>query len=453
MDAPRENTRAPWRERLALHRPELVAWSLYDWANSALFTVVITAVFPIFFSSVVASGLSDDVKRTRFGWATTASLLVAAVLSPLLGALADFRRMKKKLLGVFLALGVLSTAAMFTLGSGDVSLALWLFALANIGAAGSFVFYDALLPHIAKDDELDRLSTTGYALGYVGGGIALLACLTLIQHPIWFGLAGESADTTLPARIGFLFVGLWWSVFSIPLFRRVREPDVPIERDERPTDSALRVACTRLAETFRELRTYRQAFLLMIAFLIYNDGIGTIIRMATLFGEERHIAQSTMIAAVLLAQFTGAPFTILFGKIAGRIGAKRAILVTLLAYVGITALAYRMDSAGEFLAMAVGVGMVQGGAQSLSRSLFASLIPKHKSGEFFGLFSTLEKFAGVLGPLVFTAAATSGAGILSLVAFFAIGGLLLAFVDVDKGRTAATEADRAQTLSSADARA
>ncbi|MFN0242121.1 MAG: MFS transporter [Planctomycetota bacterium] len=441
-----DDTRAlSWRERLALHRPELVAWALYDWANSALFTVVITAVFPIFYSSVVAHGLSDDAKRTSFGFATTLSLLVAALISPPLGALADFRRIKKPLLAVFLTIGVLATAGMFALGEGDVTAALWLFALANVGAAGSFVFYDALLPHVAKDDELDRLSTTGYAVGYLGGGIALLVAIALIQHPSWFGVTDVStrSEASLPARVGFLLVAVWWAVFSIPLFRGVREPEVPIERDERAGDAGLRVAFTRLAETFRELRTYRQAFLLMIAFLIYNDGIGTIIRMATLFGDERHIERDTMIGAVLLAQFTGAPFTILFGKLAGRIGAKRSILCTLVAYIGITALAYRMETAPEFLAMAAGIGMVQGGAQSLSRSLFASLIPKHKSGEFFGLFSTLEKFAGVLGPLVFTTAATSGAGILSLIAFFVVGGIVLLFVDVAKGRAAAIAAERA----------
>jgi UMF1 family MFS transporter len=222
----------------------------------------------------------------------------------------------------------------------------------------------------------------------------------------------------------------------------VSEPDVPMERDETATDNAVRVAFTRLAETFRELRNYKHAFLLLVAFLIYNDGIGTIVRMAVLFGEERNIERGTMIAAILLAQFTGIPFTILFGRLASRIGAKAAILVSLAAYVGITVLAFHMDSAVEFLVMAGLVGVVQGGAQSLSRSLFASLIPRHKTAECFGLFSTLEKFAGVLGPLVFTASATSGSAILALIGFFVVGGAVLCFVDVEAGRAAAAAADR-----------
>lgn len=444
--------REGWLEKLALHEPSMRAWALYDWANSALFTVVITAVFPIFFSSVVAGELTGDEKRTQFGWATTLSLVVAALISPPLGALADFKRVKKRLLALFLALGVLATAAMFWLRAGDVGLALWLFALANIGAAGSFVFYDALLPHVASGRDMDRLSTSGYALGYLGGGLCLALCLLLIQQPAWFGLdAPEGApldQASRATRAGFILVAIWWAAFSIPLFRRVREPDVPLEADEKAGDNSLRVAFTRLKETFRELRTYKQAFLLLVAFLIYNDGIGTIIRMAALFGEERHIERTTMIAAILLAQFTGVPFTILFGRLSARTGAKAAILVALAAYVGISVLAYRMDSAGEFLAMAVLVGVVQGGAQSLSRSLFASLIPKHKAAEFFGLFSTLEKFAGVAGPLVFTASATSGSAILALIGFFAVGGAILCFVDVAAGRAAAASADRAATAAS-----
>ncbi len=434
--------REGWLEKLALHDPAMRAWAFYDFANSSLFTVVITAVFPIFFASVVAADLSDDQKRVQFGWATTASLLFAALIGPPLGALADFRRIKKRLLALFAGIGVLATAGMFWLGPGTVDLALVLFALANVGAAGSFVFYDALLPHVARGRDMDRLSTSGYALGYVGGGLCLALSLAMIQRPAWFGFDSAENTASLAARASFVLVAVWWTVFSIPLFRRVSEPETPLEPDESSTDNPVRVAFTRLSETFRELRSYKQAFLLLVAFLVYNDGIGTIVRMAVLFGEERHISRTTMITAILLAQFTGIPFTILFGRLAARTGPKLAILVSLAAYVGITVLAFRMDSAPEFLVMAGLVGVVQGGAQSLSRSLFASLVPRHKSAEFFGLFSTLEKFAGVLGPLVFTASATSGNAILALIGFFVVGGAVLCFVDVDAGRAAAQAADR-----------
>src|SRR5689334_20325918 len=223
-------TRTRTLERLALQRPELRAWALYDWANSALFTVVITAVFPVFYARVLAGDLDADARRSTFGWATTASLLVAAVISPLLGALADFARVKKKLFGAFLALGVAATAGMWFLRPGDWTAGCVLFGLANIGAAGSFVFYDSLLSHVAREDEMDQLSTTGYAVGYLGGGLCLALCVWMIRQPALFGLAG--ADPTLPTRAGFLLVALWWALFSIPFFRRVSEPELALEADE-----------------------------------------------------------------------------------------------------------------------------------------------------------------------------------------------------------------------------
>ncbi len=434
-------TRPRLLERLALHRPELRAWALYDWANSALFTVVITAVFPVFYSKVLAEGLGPDARRSTFGWATTFSLLVAAVISPLLGAMADYARVKKKVFAVFLALGVSATAGMFFLRPGQWELGCVLFGLSNIGAAGSFVFYDALLSHVAREGELDQLSSTAYAVGYLGGGLCLALCVWMIEQPALFGLDG--ADKTLPTRVGFLLVALWWGLFTIPFFRRVSEPEQVLEPDEQRGMNAARVAFTRLAETLRELRRWRAAFLMMVAFLIYNDGIGTVIRMATLFGEERAIPRGTMLGAILVVQFVGIPCAICFGWLAARIGAKLAILAALLVYVGISIVGYNMDTVREFWVMAVLVGTVQGGAQALSRSLFSSLVPKHKSAEFFGLFSTLEKFAGVLGPAVFSASASSGAAILSLIAFFVVGGAILACVNVKQGQQLAREAERA----------
>lgn len=414
-----------------------------------MFTVIITAIFPIFFRQVAAQGLTDDEKRSVFGWATTISLVFVAVLSPILGAAADYARVKKKLFALFLAVGVLANAAMFFLGAGDWQLACWLFGIVNIGAAGSFVFYDAMLSSVASESEMDSLSTTAYAVGYLGGGLCLALCLALITKPDWFGLAVASdaplAAKTLPTRIGFLVVAVWWLVFSIPFFRHVREPDIAIERDEVAGTNPVRVAFTRLAETFRELRAYRQAFLFMLAFLVFNDGIGTIIRMATLFGDERGIDKNVMILCILLVQFVGIPFAFAFGALATRMGAKRAILISIAVYIGICILGYRMTTQGEFIALAVLVGMVQGGAQALSRSLFASLVPQHKSGEFFGLFSTLEKFAGIAGPAVVSLAATTSVAILSLTGFFLVGGALLCLVDVDAGRRAAREAEERLT--------
>jgi UMF1 family MFS transporter len=324
-----------------------------------------------------------------------------------------------------------------------------LFILANIGVNGSFVFYESLLPHIAASDEMDRVSTAAYALGYIGGGLLLAVQLAWITSPATFGLpSGDNltpAQATLPSRLAFLSVAVWWILFSIPLFRQVPEPPVAIEPGDRRAGNPLAVAFVRLGETFRDLRGYRAAFLMLIAFLIYNDGIGTIIRMATAYGTEIGIGETSLIAAIMLVQFVGVPFSFLFGMLAGKIGTKPAIYVGLAAYMCISVLGYRMRTATDFLWLATLVGVVQGGTQALSRSLFASMIPRHRSGEFFGFWGVFEKFAGIIGPLVFTvtlaASGSSRNAILSIAVFFIIGGALLAFVNVEEGRRHARRAE------------
>jgi UMF1 family MFS transporter len=434
---------------LGLGRPELRAWALYDWANSAMVCTIITAVFPIYYSRVACADVSSEEASGRLAMATTIGMVVIAVMSPILGAFADYAALKKRLLGVFLALGLTSVAAMYFIHTGDWLLASVLFILANIGANGSFVFYDALLPHIARPNEIDRVSTAGYALGYLGGGLLLALNLAWLQKPGWFGLPSgpnlSEAEATLPARLAFLSVAVWWLLFSIPLFRRVPEPKAAAHSDELRGEGPIRATIARLMETSRELRRYRQGFLMLLAFLIYNDGIGTIIRMATVYGTELNIDQGAMIASILIVQFVGIPFSFLFGTLAGRLGSKRSILLGLLVYTGICIVGYSMKTSWHFLALAILVGMVQGGTQALSRSLFASLIPREKSGEYFGFFAVVEKFAGILGPASFFAVnritGSSRGAILGVIGFFAVGGLLLWLVDVEEGQRQARATD------------
>ncbi len=435
--------------RLGLDRPELRAWAMYDWAASAMQTTVMVAVFPIYFVKVAGHGLAEGGATQRLATINSIALVVIALISPVLGAVSDYGGTKKRFLAAFMLVGVAAVAGMWFVHTGDLALASWLFVLSLIGVAGSFVFYESLLPHIARGPEIDRVSTAGYALGYVGGGILLALNLAWIQKPAWFGLpAGPGLDesaATLPARLAFVSVALWWILFSIPLFRRVPEPPARLETDEFRGESAIRVAFVRLGETFRELRGYRQAFLMLLAFLIYNDGIQTIIKMATAYGTELGIGQSALIGAIVLVQFVGIPCSFLFGALAGRIGAKPALFLGLVAYTVISVLGFYMKTATHFYVLAGLVGMVQGGTQALSRSLFASMIPPHKSGEFFGFFSVFEKFAGIFGPLIFagTIAATGSSrnAILSVIAFFAVGGAILALVDVDAGRRQAAAAE------------
>lgn len=413
---------------------------MYDWANSAFLLIIITAIFPIYFANVAAEGLGPGVATFRYSLATTAGLLIIAILAPFLGAIADFAAVKKRMLGTFLAFGVVATGLMFFIERGDWILAAGLFIAANIGANGSYVFYDSLLPHITRDSrEMDRVSTAGYALGYLGSAVLMVLVIAWILKPAWFGLPSDPS-ATLPTRLAFVAVALWWVGFSIPLFRRVPEPQTLVETGERH-GSLLRAAFLRLRYTFRELRGFRNAFLMLVAFLIYNDGIGTIIRMAAIYGAEIGIGRSALIGSILLVQIIGVPFAFLFGALAGRIGPKHAIFLGLATYMGISIFGYLMTSATHFLILAVLVGMVQGGTQALSRSLFASMVPRSKSGEFFGFFAVVEKFAGIFGPALFALAiATTGSSrsaILSVIVFFVVGGLLLLRVDVEAGRAAA----------------
>jgi MFS transporter, UMF1 family len=440
--------------RLGLDRPELRAWAMYDWAASAMQTTIMVAVFPIYFVKVAGANLAEGGATQRLATVNSLALFIIAVLSPILGAVSDYRGNKKRQLAGFMALGIAAILGMFFIQRGDSGLASTLFTLSLIGVAGSFVFYEALLPHIARPGEIDRLSTAGYALGYVGGGLLLALNLAWIQHPEWFGLPSgpglSPSQATLPVRLAFLSVALWWLIFSLPLFRRVPEPPPRLELDERRDENPVKVALIRLAETFRELRVYRNAFLMLLAFLIYNDGIQTIIKMATAYGTEIGIGQNALIGAILLVQFIGIPCSFLFGMLAGKIGTKRALYLGLAAYTVISLLGYYMKTAAHFYLLAALVGMVQGGTQALSRSLFASMIPHHKSGEFFGFFSVFEKFAGIFGPLIFagTIAATGSSrnAILSVILFFVVGALLLAPVDVEEGQRVARAADEATVV-------
>ena len=420
--------------RLGLPTPELRAWAMYDWANSAFWSTVVTAVFPAFFASYAAAGLSGVEATSRFAWGTTIALTIVALTAPVLGALADHRPLKKRFLLVFLLIGVAATLLMATIGRGEWKYALVLFMVANVGVASTLVFYDSLLPHIAAPDQIDRVSTAGFAMGYIGGGILLLINLAWIMAPTMFGLP----DTTAAVRLTFVSVGVWWLLFSLPLFRRVREPAVRLEALRGP--SLVLAAAAAAWKTFVELRGNRHAFLMLVAFLLYNDGIQTLIRMSSIYGAEVGIDQNAQIAAFVMVQFVGVPCSFLFGTLAGRIGAKTAIFVALTVYIACSIVGYFMTAAWQFFVLAFLVGMVQGGSQALSRSLFARMTPRAKSSEYFSFFAVFEKFAGIFGPLLFGASVTlfqsSRAAVLSVIVFFVAGAIVLSFVDVEAGEAA-----------------
>ena len=425
----------------AEYRRRIRAWTMYDWANSAFATTIIAAVFPVYYAQTAAAGLEGEVATFRFGLATTFALVITAVAAPVLGAMADFAAIKKRLLLIFQAIGVLGTAGMVFIMPGDWALALALFAVANIGVTGAFTFYDSLLPHVARPEELDRVSSAGYAMGYLGGGLLLAINMLWIAKPAWFGMS----DAGMAARVSFLSVAVWWTVFSIPLFRRVPEPSATGGAGRIRRAALVAVGFRRVGGTLKKLARFKQALLLLIAFLIYNDGINTIIRMAVVYGAEIKIPGEHMILTILMIQFVGAPFAFLFGRIADAIGAKRAVFIALAVYTGISVLGYFLQTVWQFYLLGFLVGTVQGGGQALSRSLFASVIPRDHSSEFFGFWGVFEKFAGIIGPLTFSATiwltGSSRLAVLSVIAFFAIGAIVLLFVDVEAGQRAAREAE------------
>ena len=433
------------RDRLGLGTKPLIGWTLYDWANSAFYTIVVTAVYPVFFGRYAAAGAPEGAAAIRHAQATTLALVVVAVLSPLLGVAADRMGAKKLLLALFTGLGVAATAAAAFVGKGQWGFASACFVVANIGIVGSLVFYDSLLPHLVsalagseREKEMDRLSSAGYALGYLGGGLALLFALFAIAKPQAFGFA----DTFAAMKASFVFTAAWWALFSLPLFRWVPEPARTGPRV--PLAKLPGIALRELGTTFRHLRLYRQAFLLLVAVAIYMDGVGTIVRMAATFATDLHISTPVIIATIVGVQFVGFPFAFLFGWLGTKIGAKRALLVGLAIYVVISTYGYFVHGATGFVVLGLLVATVQGGVQALSRSLFASFVPPQRSSEFFGFFSVFEKFAGILGPLVFaavvSATGSSRTAIFGIVVFFIVGGALLSRVDVEEGRRAAQAA-------------
>ncbi len=423
------------------YRRVVRAWCLYDWANSAFATTIMAVVLPTFYSTVAGANLPPARATSYWGYTNSIAMLLVAFAAPILGAIADHTGTKKRMLSFFAGAGVLATALLYLVSTGDWLLASLLYVLGRIGFSGANVFYDALLPHVAKPDEIDQVSSAGYAWGYIGGGVLLAINLAWILYPTTFGFA----DATVATRISFVSVALWWALFSIPLFRHVPEPAATSQ----PNDSRryLRIAFSRLRYTFQHIRQYRELLKFLIAYWLYNDGIGTIITMAAIYGAELGIPNEHLIGAILMVQFVAAPFAFLFGWLAKRFGTKRSILLALAIYGCIAIVGYFVTSTLHFWALAFAVATVQGGSQALSRSLFGAMSPKSRSAEFFGFYDISSKFSGIVGPALFgfvgAAMGSSRYAILALVTLFVLGGILLYGVDDQRGMAVAAAEDKA----------
>ena len=410
---------------MAGNRQVILGWCLYDWANSAFATTIMAAVLPIFFSSVAAGDLPSHMASSYWGYTNTFAMLAIAFLSPVLGSIADINGKRKAYLLRFALLGIFSSGLLILVSHGDWLWASFLYILGRIGFGGGNIFYDSLLPHIAEKDDIDRVSTLGYALGYLGGGLLLALNLAMILKPQLFGLVNSQWGS----RFSFLTVSIWWGIFSIPIFIFVSEPQ---GKGGISRKNIIMTGYHRLSQTFSQIRQYREVWKFLLAYWLYNDGIGTIIIMATIFGTEIGIGQKHLIGAILLVQFLGIPFTLLFGQMTRFLDTKTCIQIGLVVYTAIAIGGYFMRTPLHFWTLAVFVALVQGGCQALSRSFFGKMIPKTKTAEFFAFYDISNKFAGIIGPTLFglvgQVLGSSRYGIISLIIFFFSGGLLLSRV-------------------------
>ncbi len=398
------------------------SWALYDWANSAFATTVLAGFFPIFFKNYWNPDAASEVVTFRLGLANSISSLFILLLAPLLGALADRGGAKKAFLFGFALLGAATTAFLAAAPRAEWIWAASLFALANIGFSGSLIFCDALMTDVARPHEYERVSAFGYALGYLGGGVLFALNVAMVLKPALFGLA----DAGEAIRWSFVIVGVWWALFTLPLMRYVQERRIVAHQSARQVWSA---ALRELAGTLRALRGQRAVWMFLLAYWLYIDGVDTVIRMAVNFGQSLGFPDNSLIVALLIVQFVGFPAAIAFGHLGQRWGAKNAVLLAIAVYAAVTIWAYTLQTVSQFYAMAVVIALVQGGVQSQSRALFAQLIPVQRSGEFFGFYNMLGKFAAVIGPLLVGWAALllqdPRASLMSLLLLFMPGAALL----------------------------
>ena len=400
-------------------RRSAFSWAMYDWANSAFATTVMAGFFPLFFKQYWSQGVEVTQSTYYLGIGNSLASLIVVILAPILGAMADIGGLRKRMLAAFACVGVLATGALYLVEAGMWPFAILLYAIAVVGFSGANTFYDALLVVVSPAATRHRISALGFALGYLGGGILFLVNVLMTLKPQLFGLADAAAGV----RWSFVSVAVWWSVFSIPLLLWV---DEPAPRSARRANLA--ETFSALGQTARNLRQYRGAWLFLLAYWLYIDGVDTIVRMAVDYGLSIGLPSDSLIIALLMVQFIGFPAALVFGRLGERYGARRGIWIAIWVYVGVTVFAFFMDSQVEMYILAAIIGLVQGGIQALSRSMFSQMIPAEKSAEFFGFYNIVGKAAAIFGPfLMGWVTVTTGdprIGILSIVVLF-FGGMMI----------------------------
>ncbi len=426
-------------------------WAMYDWANSAFATTVMAGFFPIFFKQYWSYGVDVNMSTARLGLGNAPASIVVAVMAPILGAMADSGSVRKKFLIFFAYLGVLMTASLFLIKKGDWGWAIFLYVMGNIGFSGSNIFYDSLLPSVADEGEIDYVSSLGFSMGYLGGGLLFLGNVLMTLMPEKFGLP----DAGTAIRYAFVSVAFWWGFFTI--FTILWVPEVQATATSSNGSNFIVVGFKQFVGTFKKVRHLKTVFLFLIAYWFYIDGVDTIIRMAVDYGMSIGFDSNDLIIALLITQFVGFPCALFFGKLGQMWSVKKSIYIAIGIYVLVTLWGSMMTYKQEFYILAVIIGMVQGGIQALSRSYYSRLIPNNRFAEFYGFYNMLGKFAAILGPVligfvglmaryilmppsptpeqfVHVSRLASRWGIASILLLFIIGATLLFFVDEEKGK-------------------
>jgi UMF1 family MFS transporter len=420
----KENKRAVW------------SWAFYDWANSAYSTTVIAGFFPLFFKEYWADPHNPNQSTFYLGMANSTASIVVAALAPLLGSVADRGSAKKKFLTFFAFLGVIMTGGLWMVAQGNWQMAVLFYVMATIGFSSGNVFYDSLLPGLVSEERVDAVSSLGFGLGYLGGGLLFLVNVFMYLKPEMFGIP----DGATAIKLSFLSVAIWWAVFTIPLILFVPEPK---NYETVDFNNAIRMGWVQLVQTFKEIRNMKVVGTFLLAYWFYIDGVDTIIRMAVDYGMSLNFPGESLIIALLIAQFVAFPAALIYGRLASKIGTKMAIMVGIIAYSFITFLGYFMTEPWHFYVLAILIGLFMGGIQALSRSLYTRIIPPEKSAEFFGFYNMLGKFAAIIGPaLMGTIALVTGSarlGILSILLLFILGAFFLNKVDIEEGKRLAAK--------------
>lgn len=406
------------------------SWMMYDWANSAYSIIITTAVFPIFYKSAASSaGISNANSTAYLGYTIAIATFVLAMLGPILGTIADYQGYKKKFFSFFFSLGAAATASLAFIPFEQWYLLLICYTVATIGSAGANIFYDAFLVDVTSEERMNDVSSRGFGLGYIGSTIPFIisiAIILLAQNEVL------PLSPTTASRIAFLITAVWWIIFTIPMFKNVKQRYF-IQREPQ----LIKNSFIRIGKTFKEIKKYRSLFLFLLAYFFYIDGVVTIISMSTAYGTDLGISSTTLLIVLFVTQVVAAPFAILYGRLAQTFTGKKMLYVGIIIYIIVCIYAYFMKTSFDFWVLAMLVATSQGGIQALSRSYFAKLVPKENSNEFFGFYNIFGKFASIMGPLLVGVTSqitgNSRTGVFSLIILFIIGILILAVVPEPKG--------------------